>query len=77
MECLVILLTCEKRLHSLYLKIHVDGICQTIGKPGQGNRYLFLCIHGRTHGSKKMGIFRYNGMLIIQLQSADKRLLQF
>ena len=71
-ELVQILLGRKQGLHTGNLKIHLDGILQAVPHGRKLCRDLFLCVHGRTHGGEKMGVFGHDGMLVIQLQGADE-----
>ena len=77
MKSLIIVLCGEKRLHTGNLKVQLNGIAKAVLHFRKGDLYLLPGIQGRADGSKKVGIFRYNGVLVIQLQGADKGLFQF
>ncbi len=64
---LIILLGGKEGLHTLYLKGHLDLPGELVFHNRKRQTNLFLCIHGRTHGSEKVRIFCFDGMLLIQL----------
>ena len=73
---LIVFLRGKKRLHTFYLEIQFDGVLQAVCHICKGNGYLILRIHSRTHSCEKMGIFRCDSVLVIQLQGTDKGSLQ-
>ena len=75
-KCLIVFLRGKKRLHTFYLEIQFDGVLQAVCHICKGNCYLILRIHSRTHSCEKMGIFRCDSVLVIQLQGTDKGSLQ-
>ena len=73
---IIIFLGCEQRFHTCHFKIQFDRLCQTLlSEQTEYTETVFFCIQGGTDCCKQMRIFRNDGMLFIQFQSADKGLL--
>ena len=67
-----IILGREKRLQTLYLKIHLDMIRQTLLQLNDRDIQIFFRVQRRSHRRKEVGVFRRNRMLVVQIQSPDK-----
>ena len=74
-KLLIVLSCCKQRLHTLYFKIHLDGMTKSVFQFCQRDCNIFFCIQCRTDCCKQVRILRYDRMLLIQFQSTDKRFL--
>ena len=52
LERIVIGLGCKERLHTFYLKLHLNAGGKTFDHTGQGYGYVLVSIHGCTDGSE-------------------------
>ena len=68
----VFVLIGKQRRHAGNLHLHLDAVAQALLHISQRIFHVFLCIQGRTQSSKKMGIFRNDGVFLIKVQSADE-----
>ncbi len=75
-ESVIIFLGGKQRIHTGNLKFHLDGGGEFFYHCAERNGYLLLVIHRRADGGEKMGVFRGDGVVVIQLQGPDEGGLQ-
>ena len=72
-ELPVFFLVLEKRIHSLYLCIHLDSVTEHIDK--LRDRFflrIFRAVKTGAYGSKKMAVFRLDNFVTLEIQSTYK-----
>ena len=76
-KCLVFFGRREQRFHPVHFKFHPDLAGQPFLKLPKGHLCrLGLCVERGADGGKQVGLVRDDGMLVVQLQGADKSLTQ-
>ena len=72
-ELLIFFLVLKKRIHSLYLCIHLDSVTEHIDK--LRDRFflrIFRAVKTGAYGSKKMAVFRLDNFVTLEIQSTYK-----
>ncbi len=66
----------EQRLHTLNLEFHLHGMGGFLQKCVQQDGIILLGLEGGAHGREEMGVLYLDGVLLVQVQLADKGRLQ-
>ena len=72
----VFLLALEQGIHAADLELHLDIPGELLLHFGEQKEGLFLRVHGASHGGEQVGVFHFNSVLFVQVQSADESLLE-
>ena len=62
----------KKRFHTFHFKFHLDIGRELAYHFFHGIKNFFLGVQCGTDGCKQMGVVKFNGMLLIQLECSDK-----
>ena len=73
----VFLLVLEERIHTADLEFHVDLAGETLLHFREKKEIVLACVHGASHCRKEVGILHFDRVLFIELERADKSLLEF
>ena len=76
LEFVIFLLTCKERVHAGYLELHVDIAGELVTQCAECDEVVLVRGHGRAHGGEEVGVVHVDGVLLVQLQRADKRRLE-
>ena len=76
-ERVVLLLVGKQGLHAGHLEIHLNSVGRASSAARlMGMTWLLFAVHGGADGGEQVGVLRRDGVLLIQLQGADKGFLQ-